>query len=181
MGLSSIISKLKEEKSVFNAFLLESDFYEEVIAEESSVTESSMGMQMVNKALEEVLKRDTALCVFCYSSFDIPTEHVLTMEDEEGNLVGHDVPICMTDCYKDEPGIFWLCEDFVMYPERASGDVHVVMLPQRAKIIGESDGARDPVILYPATTTDIMLKKHFDSTVNDSSIATAILAFDLIR
>jgi len=181
MGLEEIIAKLGSEKSVKAVFLLEGDFYKEVIKEEGGVTESSMGMPLVNRALEEVKKREAAVCVFCGYAFETPTDHVMIMEDACGNRVGHDVPACMFDVYKDKPDIFWLCDDFVVYPNKAMDDIVIVMLPHKARCVGEKEGVKDPTLLFPATTTDIMLRKHFGIPLDAPGIASAILAFDVLR
>ncbi|MCL1811609.1 MAG: hypothetical protein FWG41_05275 [Methanomassiliicoccaceae archaeon] len=181
MGLEEVLAKLSSVEAIKAAFLLEGEFYDEVVAEEDSVTESFTGMPLVNKALEEVLKRKAAVCIFCTSAFEAPTDHIMVMEDVCGNRVGHDVPACMADDFKDDPSIFWLCDDFAMYPDKADMlDVMMVMLPQKANSIGESEGVKDAVLLYPATTTDILLREHFGISPNEPGIASAIIAFNII-
>jgi len=178
MGLEEVLSKLRSEKNVMAAFHLEGEFYREVVEEEDSITECSMGMPLINRALEAVMKRDTAVCIFVKNSFETPDDHVMIMEDLCGNIVGHDVPVCKMHEFKDDPRIFWLCDDFAIYPDRSEmHDIVMVMLPLKAKSVGEKEGAKDPVILYPATTTDIMLRTHFGIPVDDP-VASAILAFD---
>ncbi|MDR3074730.1 MAG: hypothetical protein LBU30_01660 [Candidatus Methanoplasma sp.] len=181
MGLEDVLRKLGAEKSIKAAFPLDGEFYNEVIGEEGGITESSFGMPLVNRALEEVLKRKIAVCLFCESTFETPTDHVMVLEDGCGNIIGHDVPAHMMDDFRDDPEILWLCEDFAVYPHKAeSHDVLMVMLPQNVKSVGENEGVMDPVLLYPATTTDIMLRKHFGIPMNDPKIASAILAFNLV-
>ncbi|MCL2510237.1 MAG: hypothetical protein FWF07_04065 [Methanomassiliicoccaceae archaeon] len=180
MGLEEILAKLGSDKSVKAAYLLEGEFYEEVIEEEGGVTESSMGMPLVNRALEAVLKKDTAVCIFCDGTFETPTDHVMVMEDAQGNMVGHDVPTCMLNNFKNKPDIFWLCEDFIVYPNVAMDRIVMVMLPQKVRMFGERDGIKDPILLFPATTTDILLREHFGISVDEPGIASAIIAFDFL-
>ncbi|MDR1691147.1 MAG: hypothetical protein LBR42_04830 [Candidatus Methanoplasma sp.] len=177
--VDDILAKLNANSGVRAAFPLEGEFYNDVIAEESSVIESSMGMPLINKALKEVMKRKIAICVFSRVTFEVPTEHTMLMEDGNGNVIGHDVPACMMDNYKDDPDIFWLCDDFAMYPHKAeTEEMLIVMLPQKSKFITEADGAKNAVLLYPATTTDIMLRQHFGISPSEHGIASSILAFD---
>ena len=177
--MKDVLTKLGSNPAVKAAFSLEGEFYIDVIAEESSVIEGSMGMPLVNRALEEVRKRRTAVCVFCYGAFEVTTGHIMTMEDKSGNVIGHDVRGCMLDELRDDPNIIWLCDDFAIYPDKIeTQEIFMVMLPQRVCSIGEKEGVRDPVILYPATTTDIMLKMHFGIPLNDPGVASAIIAFD---
>ena len=181
MGLKEVLEKLGSERSVKAAYPLDGEIYDSVIAEEGSVTESFTGAPFVNRALKEVLKRSTAVCLFCGSAFEIPSDHVLIMEDMKGNVLGHDVPARMAGEMKDNPNLFWLSDDFVIYPDRANAcDAVMVMLPQKVTSIGESEGVRDAVLLYPATTTDIMLRRHFGVSPCEPDIASAILAFDII-
>jgi hypothetical protein len=181
MGLKEVFDKLGSNKAVKAAMPLEGEFYDEVVAEERSITECSMGMPFINRALEEVMRRKTAVCIFCDGSFEAPSDHVMIMEDGHGNRVGHDVPARLLDKYKDDPEIFWLCDDFAMYPQKAeTREIMMVMLPHKVTSLGEYDGIKDPVMLYPATTTDILLKKHFGIPLNDPHIASAILAFDVL-
>jgi len=178
MGLESVISKLKEENGVRAVFHLTGEHLNAVVAEEQSVDTSSMGMPLVNRALEESLKRNTFVCIFCEYSFEHPTDHVMIMEDKKGNIVGHDVPECMMNKFKDDPDIIWLCDDFAIYPQNEmSEEVVIVMLPQKATIIGAAEGAEDPVILYPATTTDMLLREIF-GTPEGKNTATTIIAFN---
>lgn len=180
MGIEAILAKLNNERSIRAAYLLDGDFYKEVIAEESSVIESTMGMPLANRALDEVLKRDVSICIFCDAAFEVPTQHVMVLEDTDGNVVGHDVPECMMNDFNDNPDAYWLCDDFIMYPDRTSGDVVMVMLPQKVSIIGADDGVLDPILLYPATTTDILLKEHFKVSQDEAGLASAILSFNFI-
>jgi hypothetical protein len=53
------------------------------------------------------------------------------------------------------------------------------MLPQKISTINESDGAKDPIILYPAPTTDVILRKHFGIDTDDPDVASALLSFDV--
>jgi hypothetical protein len=178
MGLEEVLAKLGSENAVKGAFPLEGEFYKEVIEEEGSVTEGSMGVPLVNRALEEVLKRDIVVCMFVEGSYDAPTDHLMLMEDLCGNLIGHDVPASKMDEFKNNPDIVWLCDDFAIYPGRGElHDIVMVMLPQKATSVGEKEGVKDPVLLYPATTTDIMLREHFGISPS-AKVASAILAFN---
>ncbi len=181
MGLEEALEKIRSDRSVTAAFVLEGEIYKEVVGEEGSVTESTFGMPLINRALEEVMKREIAVCIFCDGSFEPPSDHVMVMEDDRGNLVGHDIPVCRMGEFKDDPNIFWLCDDFVMYPNKTeSQDIVMVMLPQKVCSIGEDEGVRDLILMYPATTTDILLRKHFGVSVDDPKIASAIMAFNVL-
>ncbi|MCL1904825.1 MAG: hypothetical protein FWG19_01710 [Methanomassiliicoccaceae archaeon] len=181
MGLKEVLERLDSDGSVKAAFLLEGEPYDRFVAEEGGVTGSFSGMPFVNRAFKEVIKRKIAVCIFARGPFEPDSDHILIMEDSNGNVVGHDVPECMMDRYKNDPEIFWLSDDFAVYPDRAGmHDVVMVMLPKKVTSIGEKEGIKDPIMLYPATTTDMILKRHFNMLSCEPGLATAILAFDVI-
>jgi len=181
MGLEDVLTKLRSDKSVRAAFALEGNIFNDFIMEEGSVTEGAMGMKLKNRAFEEVIKRRTVICIFVEYTFETPTDHIMIMEDGCGNIIGHDVPPCMMSKYKDNPDIVWLCDDFALYPCRTQSEEPVfVMLPQKTDFIGKEEGAKDTVILYPATTTDILLRRHFGFFLDEPGIATAILGYNPI-
>jgi hypothetical protein len=87
----------------------------------------------------------------------------------------------MIDKFKDDKNVIFLSEDFVLYPDRTdAGDVIMVMLPQKVTVVGEAEGVKDAVLIYPATTADLMLRKHFKVPLGGGAVASAILAFDVI-
>jgi hypothetical protein len=179
MGLKEVFERLGSERSVKAAFVLEGEFYIDVLTEEGGIVESS-GMPFVNRALEEVRKRTAAVCMFCDGALERPVDHIMVMEDSRGNVVGHDVPACKMDDFKDNPDIVWLCDDFAMFPYKAvTHEIMMVMLPQKTRTVGESEGVKDAIILYPATTTDLMLREHF-GIPGDAKLASAIIAFNIL-
>jgi hypothetical protein len=179
MSLETIIKKIRATEGVVDVFVLEGDVLDKVLDEEGNV-DTSIGMPLENRALEECIKKNTKVCVFCGYSFEQPTEHVMIMEDGNGNIVGHDIPIGSKDDPVSDPDAVWLSEDFVMFPGLMTADeVKVVMLPQKISTVNETDGAKDPMILYPAPTTDEILRKHFGIDVEDPDIASALIAFDI--
>jgi len=56
----------------------------------------------------------------------------------------------------------------------------MVMLPQKVKSIGEKEGVKNAVLLYPSTTTDLILRKYYGISPGEPDIASAILAFDVV-
>jgi hypothetical protein len=181
MTLDIILQNILSRNSVKWAFTIDREFWLTITEEEFGVGTVS-GMPMENRALAECKKRDTMICLFCNGIFEEShSGHVMIMEDNNGNIVGHDVPDHMLDKFKDDPDVFWLCDDFVMFPNKASlGDIKMVLLPKKVESLNETHGAIDPILLYPATTTDMLLKRHFGIDP-DHRISSAILAFNLVR
>ena len=179
MGAAEIAELLKTKKGVHGAHILDGELLKEAFDEEKQVTESSFGMPLVNRALEECLKKHVFVCLFCDYGFELPTDHVMIMEDGNGNIVGFDIPPGQCDQYTDRADITYLSDDFVMLPEAACDEIRIVMLPQKVKCIDEKNGVKDPVLFYPATTTDGILKKRFGIDPASSDLASVIMAFDL--
>lgn len=179
MGLDEIIDRLNAEDSVHGAYVLDEETLRMVVDEESQVT-TTIGMPMENRAMAECLKRSTFVCVFCEYAFEVPTDHVMIMVDGSGNIMGHDIPRGKAAEYAGRTDVTWLSDDFVMYPDAMGDDIKVVMLPQDVNVIGEREGAVKPVMVYPSTTTDIILKKRFGVDAVTSKLASALLAFDLL-
>jgi len=180
VGSKEVIEKLSSDTSVKAVFPLEGELYDIVMAEEGSVT-SATGMPLINRALKEVVKRSKAICIFCSSKFEPPMDHVMIMEDTDGNVVGHDIPVNMAHKYKNDENAIFISDDFVLYPDRTDmKDIAMVMLPQKVTSVGEAEGVKDAVLLYPATTTDVLLRKHFKIKMNDIDTASAILAFNIL-
>jgi hypothetical protein len=178
MSIETIIKKLRSAEGVAEAFVLEGEILNTVLDEEGSI-DTSIGMPLDNRALAECIRKNTILCLFCGYSFEPPSEHVMIMEDGNGNIVGHDIPIGSKDDPINDPDAVWLSEDFVMFPSLMTcDDMKVVMLPQKINTINETDGAKGPILLYPASTTDMILRKHFGIDTEDPDIASALLAFD---
>ena len=175
MTEEDIARRLKTVAGVHDAIAPPRDVLAEAFSMEAGIGDTTFGMPLENRALEECIRRDACVCVLCDHSFEKPTDHVMTMEDCNGRMVAYDIPAGRKGDYAEKKNLIWISDDFVM---EADGEaVKMVMLPQRTRCICEADGVRDAVIFYPATTTDAYLRKQLGYMNNDSRLATALVAF----
>ncbi|MDR0524016.1 MAG: hypothetical protein LBG62_06325 [Candidatus Methanoplasma sp.] len=178
-GVEDVLSVLRSMDGVAAAFLLDGAALDAAVAEER-VAGTISGMPMENRALDECVRREVRVCLFCTGAFGDAEGRVLVMEDGDGNVLGHDViggRGAEADFGEDA---LWLSDDFVVFPgRRSAGGVRMVMLPRRVSSIGRAEGAGDPVLMYPSTGTDLLLKRLF-RVPEGSKASSAILAFDRV-
>lgn len=178
MDYNRVIARLKTVQGVKDAVVLDEDTVRKVYAGEKDVTDTSFGMPLDNRAAAECECKNGCVCVFCDYSFELPTDHIMIMEDPDGKKVGFDIPPGKQCEYEGREDLIWISEDFVILGD---GDaVKLVMLPQRTSCIGASEGVKDAVMFNPVAPTDELLKKKFGIDTDSPDIASVILAFDWI-
>ena len=181
MGSKEVLDKIRSSTAIKAAYIMDGKLYKEFVREEGSVTGSDAGMPLDNRAFKEMLKRTTAVCLFSTGDFEEITEHIVIMEDPEGNMVGHDIPECMAGAFDNDPNLFFLSDDFVMNMEANMREVTMVLLPKKdVRCVGEAEGAKDVMIMFPAPTTDLLLRRHFGIRDDEKGIASSVLAFNHI-
>lgn len=178
MDTERVLKHMKSVAGVHGAMVLDSETIAEVSAMEEGVTDTSFGMPLDNRALEACRKKAVWLCLFCDYTFEQPTDHVMLMEDENGNVIGFDIPPGKQDSFIDREDLVWLSDDFVLKGD-AEGDVSkVVMMPQKLSCIGSEAGVKDAIVFYPNTATDGHLRDKLEYKDEAPGIASAIMAFD---
>lgn len=150
-----------------------------MIAEEEGSVRTSSGMPFQNLALDAFMAHSDFLCVFCTDDIEPSSDHVLAMMDGDDRMVGFDIPRGREAEFKDRQDLVWLSDDFAMYPNAFDGDVRMVMMPHKITIIGRSEGIVDPILFYPSTTVDQMLKRVY-GIEDDLGLASALVSFDVI-
>lgn len=178
MTTEDVRNKLLSTDGVKLAFIPDEETIRSIFEQEDVIMDTTFGMPLDNRALKACMERDGHIIVFSTYAFETPTEHVMTMEDDDGNLVGFDIPHGKESEYQDDENLMWLCDDFVL---RTDGEAtKVVMLPQSTGCIGCEEGVCDAVIFYPATTTDQYLREKYGVDMMDSNIASAMVSFRIV-
>lgn len=180
MTLKNVLEAVLRAPGIHQAFLVEKDVIEEVFRQEDVVEDTTFGMPLDNRALKACRERSGHIIVFCDYSFELPTDHLIIMEDESGNLIGFDIPVGKKGEYEGRTDLVWLSEDFALNMDADCDVATVVMLPQKVGCVNEVDGARDPVLLYPSTTTDMYIRDRLGVNPESPDIATAILSFHIV-
>lgn len=180
MSLEEVLNRIKADPNVHSVFLMDEDMVARMNAEESTVN-TSIGLPLDNKALRACMEKKCFVCIFCYGKFDPPKDHVMLMVDGNGKVVGFDIPPGKEGEYSGRGDLVWLSDDFVMDVSCGMGDdICVVMNPQKVTVVGASEGVSDPILFYPSTTTDLLLRAEYGIDPNDSRIASAVMAYDPI-
>ena len=168
-SISEVVGKLRSMPQIVSVYIPdESDiriFYEE----ESRV--STISDMAVSKS------RKHHLIVVFTEGLENSPHHEVVMKDGDGNLVGWDVPPGLEYEVEGRDDLVWMSEDFVIDPSAMEGEIRVVLVAQRLTVIGEDDGVRDPVAMFPSPSTDMMIREMYGITL-DSRCATAIVGFD---
>ncbi|MBR3477295.1 MAG: hypothetical protein IKH39_09160 [Candidatus Methanomethylophilaceae archaeon] len=170
-----LLNKILSAKGALQAFVADEETFNQVCSLEDGVIDTSFGMPIENRALEACKGCQKRLVLFCTIAFEPPDCHVMTMEDVNGKLVGFDVPDCMREKYSSDPDLIWMGEDFAISPDADIGECTMVMLPQELKCLGEEEGVKRAVLLYPALDADVYLKKKYGVDLEDPRIASAIV------
>ena len=173
-----IIKTLKKHKGVLEVDLLDNDFIEAIKKEDLSV-ESSFGMPIDNQALYNCFSKEFALCIYANYSFEHPVSSVMIMKDSNNHVVGHDVSESQMETYQNREGMFWLSDNFVLYPDvDMNSNIRLVMMPQEYHGFSNEDGVSEATVFYPMPSTDCLIRNKYGYPM-DSQIATVIMGIDL--
>jgi hypothetical protein len=178
MTAQNVLEAISKVPGVRQAFIAEPALIEEVFRREESVEDTSFGMPLDNRALQACRERSGHIIVVCDYAFEQPTEHVMIMEDDTGGLIGFDIPPGRIGEFEDRTDLIWLSDDFVLSMDADYDVAKVVMLPQSVNCVCSADGAADPVVMYPATTTDMYIREQLCIDADSADIATAVLSFN---
>ncbi|MCQ2079051.1 MAG: hypothetical protein MJZ38_03215 [archaeon] len=143
---------------------------------EASIQTGS-GMPLVNLSLQEAMRRRHHLVIVQREIIDRVPHHNMTMVDSEGTVVGFDVPDDLRHEVEGRDDLVWLSEDFVMDPSKGVGEVSIVLHPYPITIIGEDEGVRDAVLMFPAAPVDDLIRDTY-GVPHTREFNSAIVSFD---
>ncbi|MGI6472276.1 MAG: hypothetical protein ACOX1N_04345 [Candidatus Methanomethylophilaceae archaeon] len=165
---------LRRHNGVVRVEVPDADFLR-ILKEDDMCVDTSFGMPIENKAMEDCLSCDFVLCVYVNLSFEKPENTIMMMRDSKGNVFGHSIPDSQIESYNGREDIIWLSYDFVLYPAVEAGeDMILVMLPQEYRGFSEQDGISEALVFYPAVTTDCIIKEKYGDP-GDPSVATLLM------
>ena len=179
MDIDAVVAKLKSMEHVVDVFVPEESDIEKFFEKESEVKTGS-GMIFRNDSLEEAKKRTRHLCVVQdKESFDKTPHHLITWETTDGNLMAYDVPPSLRHEVEGRNDLIWLSANFVMEPIPYASDLVCVMHPSPINVVGEEEGVKDVIALYPSPPADKMIRERYH--IDDSwDYATRIVSFNML-
>ena len=151
------------------------DVLERVMDIEASVVRGSCGIRIENPGIATCASKGDAFVLFCDGTFARPSEVSMEMVDDRGVVVGHDVPPALLPRYKGIEGLFWLSDNFVVFPDRVGAhDARMVMRATRLTM--DVPAGVDPWIFYPSPESAGYLGSLFG--VDDGRISAAVVGVD---
>ena len=180
MDPTGVISKIiNDVEGAVDAKLMDDNIARAILDEEATVR-STVGVDVVNRAFQEVFKRKVKICVFCDRKISTHDDSTLTLEDPDGNVLGRILSKRMIQEYKDRTDVIWVSDDFVMFPNIVpTGKEQFILHPMTFPVIDENDGCKDVVLCSPAPSSDIILKKYFGVSLM-ADLATMVVGYDVI-
>lgn len=179
MELSEVLDRLSKEIGAVRVEIMPDSLCDRITEEEATVTAAGGYMGVNNKGLDDFMARDTHIVAFVTWDFVCPPEITMKMVDEEGHILGHDIPVCDIPKYSDRTDITFLSDDFVMYNDVepvGESTMEMLAVPYRGKddwVPAETD----PVIWFASSTSAEIIHDHFDQPLDD--LATAMIGLNL--
>ena len=175
MRLQDFVGFLEDLPGVVQAVPLNRDQVEEVIAGEEALKTASGGLRMENSGVATCGSRDSVFILYCDSSYPRPSKITMEMIDDRGVTVGHDVPPCMMDHFKERGDVIWFTDNFVIYPAKlAPYDVRMVM--RACRMDWDLPDGMSAWTFYPSPGTADIVNSWFGFT--DRSKSTIVLGVD---
>lgn len=159
MDSESFMELLRTMEGIDDVAVLSDDLGSRVASEDHSVSMVAGGMRMSSPGVDACLSKDRRFVLFCNGSFPRPRQITMEMVDDDGQVIGHDVPSCMMDSYAGRDDVIWIADSFVMYPSRV-GPSDACMVMHESRFVHDSmpDGI-DAWIFYPCMTSACMLNE----------------------
>ncbi len=156
--------------------MMDPEVISKVVEIEDSVKGFSGSMDIEYLGLGKCIASDYTAVIFCDSSFQRPDDITIEMVNEEGLLIGHDVPECLYAKFKKKENLIWVSESFILYSDRLqSSKPHLVM--KAARFPGKNDFKdTEPWIFYPSVNAANYLSSHY-GIARSKGLISAIIGF----
>ena len=155
--IEEFMDLLKGMDGVLDVARLSRDTVQEIVQIEDSITEVSCGLRMENSGVGTCASREHVFAISCDGRFPRPREITMELIDEDGVVIGHDVPLCMMDHFKARDDVIWIADSFIMYPGKVTAnDARMVLHASRCDDAAIPEGL-EPWIFYPSTSSAMRL------------------------
>lgn len=176
MDSESFMELLRAMEGVVDVAAMTDEARSMVMSEEHSISMVAGGMRMSFPGVDVCTSKDHCFALFCNDLFPRPSDITMEMVDDDGRVIGHDIPPCMMDEYRDREDVIWISEAFVMYPSRVgAADARMVLHESRLRHRDVPDGI-EAWVFYPCITSACMLNELFG--FSGDRMSTIILGVD---
>lgn len=176
--MANIISRIKEMRGSVYVFPLNEECRERILDIEGNIT-GVLGIKVINKGVDECLKRQHVVCIIKKASFRPPPEPTVMLISDDGVVLGEEIlPHFKKEFLANvKEDIIWLSEEFVMYPERKGNKSEYFIMPPVSFPEVEELGMLDVVSCSPSAPADMMLRE-MHGYEDDAKLASILVGFD---
>jgi hypothetical protein len=177
-SMNDVLEMLKGMRGTVHAFVLNDDCRGKIWAIEKDI-KAALGIPVLNKGVEECLRRQHVVCIIKKASFRPPPEPTVMLLTNTGVVLGEEIlpPFKKKFVENVKEEYIWLSEEFVIYPERKGGSKEFFVMPPVSFPEVEQMGMRDVVSCSPSAPSDMMLRE-MHGYQDDAKLASILIGFD---
>ena len=174
---NAVLEALRSMDGVEKAFFLDQEVMGRLREEEKGI-KAIMDISVRNDGFNAALEREHAVCIIKNTRVRPPPEPTVILQDDEGTVMGIEVFPHTRREYDERDDVFWLSEDFVVFPGvKAAKQEFFVMPAVSFPELNEKMGCKDVVSCSPSPTSDVMIKEHY-GLEDDPRLASILVAFN---
>jgi hypothetical protein len=176
--MSDVLELLKGMKGVVHAFVLDDGCRAKIWDIEKDI-KAALGIPVINKGVEECLKRQYVVCIIKKTSFRPPPEPTVMLLTNSGVVLGEEIlpPFKQRFLESVKEEIIWLSDEFVIYPERRGGNKEFFVMPPVSFPEVEELGMKKVVSCSASAPADMMLRATH-GLEDDPKLASVLIGFD---
>jgi hypothetical protein len=176
--MNDVLELLKGMKGVVHAFVLDNGCRDKIWDIEKDI-KAAMGIPVVNKGVEECLKRQYVVCIIKKASFRPPPEPTVMLLTNSGVVLGEEILPSFKQRFLEsvKEEIIWLSDEFVIYPERRGGNKEFFVMPPVSFPEVEDLGMKEVVSCSASAPADLMLRT-MHGLEDDPKLASVLIGFD---
>lgn len=177
-SMNDVLELLKGMRGTVYAFVLNDDCRGKIWDIEKDI-KAALGIPVINKGVEECLKRKHVVCIIKKASFRPPPEPTVMLLTDTGVVLGEEIlpPYKKKFLENIREEYMWLSEEFVIYPERRGGQKEFFIMPPVSFPEVEALGFHNVVSCSPSAPSDMMLRE-MHGYQDDAKLASILIGFN---
>lgn len=160
-SLEKVVERFKTMDDKLHAFFVPTEEELKSFFDMEAGMQTSSGMPMINRSLEESVKREHHICIIQKKILDWVPHHHMTMVDSKGNIVGFDIIDGLEEDIYGRDDLIWLSDDFVMLPDACQGEVFIVLHPCPITLFDDDPEVNDMILMFPAAPVDDLIRDTY--------------------